>query len=175
MATPSKLDILRAAGKVQREFACESGKTVADVHDSNVTTRRKAPDPAPVDPVDQIDRAQGELQDVNLHLDSDRHLLYCLRGTMSEPETEFEEFTDAEDATSTGAEDADLGGIDDNVGPPPTRDRVKFNLGDATPPPETPYSQEWFSSTVFFIQAQAIRQKVARFLGVAAGGLVPAL
>ena len=117
------MDILRAAGKVQREIAREAEEVAADVHTSNVTTRRKAPDPVLVDPVDQIDRAQGELQDVNVQLNSDRDLLQRLRGDTTEPETEFEEFADAEDIASA----EDLGGIDDDVGSPPTCDGVRFN------------------------------------------------
>ena len=66
--TPSKLAILRAAGKVQREIAQESQlETVADVHaveHANVTSRR-GPPAANVDPLEQIASAESQLSDVN--------------------------------------------------------------------------------------------------------------
>ena len=116
-ATPSKLAILRAAGKVQQQLAKEAaGDTTADVHPaadlfSNVTSRRGGPVAAAVDPVDQISLAQDELQDVNAQLDADKDLLRHLRGASNpDTETEFEEeFTDAQDRD------------DDDAAPPPTR------------------------------------------------------
>ena len=78
MATPSKLDIIRAAGKVQREIAAEihqDGAAVPPPDTSNVTTRRHK------DPVDQITAAQDELGEVQADLQHDQVLLRRLRGT----------------------------------------------------------------------------------------------
>ena len=155
MATPSKLDILRAAGKVQREIAREAEEVTAEVHAppaqdlfANVTSRRGPPGAAAVDPLAQITRAQDELQDVNDQLNAEQDLLRRLRGASApETETEFEEeFADAEDAR----EAQDLGGIDDDVGPPPTRDKVKFTLpSDAGAAAAGPaFSPEWFAKII---------------------------
>ena len=105
MATPSKLDILRAAGRVQRELAAEAitEEVEAQVHasDHNVTSRRKAPGAAAIDPVEQIALAQDELVGVNDQLRSDQDLLRHLRGNAQDTETEFEDhFTDAEEQTT---------------------------------------------------------------------------
>ena len=211
MATPSKLDILRAAGKVQQGLAKDAaGEVVADVHPpatdifANVTSRCGGPGAAAVDPVDQISRAQDELQDVNAQLGADRDLLQHLRGASNpDTETEFEEeFADAEDAHGRG-------GIDDDVGPPPTQDRVRFNLGasgfpssrgtgTAAPEAQDSFSPEWLStvigaavaaatsamassstptpsSSLLRLQAQALGQEATGFLGVSTSCLVPAV
>ena len=106
MSTPSKLDIIRAAGKLQRQIASEASQEVAaEVHApadaSNVTTRRKAPDAAAVNPLEQISVAQEELQDVSTALLEEQDLLRRLRRPNNpDTETEFEEFADAEDITA---------------------------------------------------------------------------
>ena len=108
MATPSKLEILRAAGKVQRELAKEvlAEEVQVEVHAEqdqdparHVTGRRRAPGPADVNPIEQIALAEDELVDVNAQLRSDQDLLRRLRGHAApDTETEFEDhFTDAED------------------------------------------------------------------------------
>ena len=105
MATPSKLDILRAAGKVQRELAQEI--VAAEVHPepqrSHVTTgRHAAPHSAAVNPLEQISDAQEELHGVSAQLLSEQDLLRRLRhgANATDTETEFEEFADAEDGAA---------------------------------------------------------------------------
>ena len=114
--TPSKLDILRAAGKVQRELAqeaiAEETEVEVEVHhaaDANVTSRRRAP--AASSALDQIALAQDELVDVNAQLRSERDLLRRLRDPRAaETETEFEDhYTDAEEPATERDEDVDDG------------------------------------------------------------------
>ena len=140
MSTPSKLELLRAAGKIQREIALEAQE--AEIHaapaDSFVTSRRKAPDAAAVNPIEQISKAQVELEDVSGQLDSDRDLLRHLRRANPDTETEFEEeFADAVDSR-------DRGGTDDDVGPPPTREKTPFTLPTDSPQ----FSREWFAGII---------------------------
>ena len=127
--TPSKLSILRAAGKVQREMAEEQAATVN--LDTNVTQRRRqpAPDPASVNPLDTIAVVHDELQDVSADLRSEQDLLRRLRqGANAEPATDFEDdYVDAEDGRPNDQEEA-------------------FNIPDA--PAGTSFSADWFARVI---------------------------
>ena len=125
MATPSKLDILRAAGKVQREIAAEAVQDDVALRssDANVTTRRRG---VQIDPVEQIVEAQEELQLVQDSLQEDQQLLHRLRGA-------------AADGFETAAEDL----ADDDLG----------DLGDAEDDADAPtdrpqFSQAWFAKVI---------------------------
>ena len=96
--TPSKLAILRAAGKVQRELEVEA--EVHNTQQSNVTVRR-VPGAAAVNPLDQLSVVQEGIEEVEDSLRQDEDLLRHLRqGVASGNETEFE---DAQEE-STGPE-----------------------------------------------------------------------
>ena len=133
MATPSKLDILRAAGKVQRELAAESQLVEADVHRSadhdNVTTRRRVQ----VGAVEQLSEAQDELLQVQTSLQEDQALLRRLRGTTQDG---FE--TAAEEIEEDAADN-----VDDVESDPEPRRSAHFEV-----PEDSPFSQEWFAKMI---------------------------
>ena len=122
MSTPSKLDIIRAAGKVQLEIAAE-----AQIHPppgDNVTTRRRQ------DPLEQISNAQDELQDVQSSLQEEQALL---RRLLNAGQDGFE--TAVEDV-----DDGDDGDVEDDVEP---KQSVHFDL-----PEDSPFSQDWFAKMI---------------------------
>ena len=143
MATPSKLDILRAAGQVQREIA-------AEVHASdsaNVTTRRRN-----ADPVVQLAGAQEELDQVKTSLKDDERLLHRLRGTrLTDVETEFEDAMDDVGGGLGDAVDGDQGGLGLGGDGDGIEDDAASRSG-ATPqfdlPPDSPFTQDWFAKMI---------------------------
>ena len=144
MSTPSKLDIIRAAGQVQREIAAAGAgagtsaaaatgtastdqTVVADVHpppSDNVTTRRRRQDP--------LEQITEELSDVQSDLRGEQRLLQHLRRVHY---PEGEEFEDALDGDDLG-------------------DGVTPDTGDAVPghPPFTP---DWFAKVIGAAMAAA--------------------
>ena len=133
MSTPSKLDIIRAVGQVQREIAASVGAgagagTVstdqAVVHpppDDNVTTRRRRQDP-----LEQMSSAQDELSEVQSDLRGDQQLLQRLCQVHYPDGEEFED--------GLGE-----GGIDDDVNPDPDP-----GAGDSAPP----FIPDWFAKVI---------------------------
>ena len=139
--TPSKLDIIRAAGKVQREIAADVHKDAsgadAPAKHVHVTTRRK-------DPLDQISTAQEELHDVQSSLKEDQVLIDRLRSAAI-PNPAF-----------LGGDALDDGGIDDGVS-------TSSRHGHAAQPgdPED-FSQEWFAKVIGAAMAAASSSSAPR-------------